>query len=249
MVNMAGWPAPPGARRLHEPDRASGFFAGRFQCYCLSSRDGSAFAWPEDDALWSARSPGSAESFTAFCLLYPCSAGPSCFPNFSSRGRWVKNRGAALPKEEAYLGERSEEHTSELQSRQYLHSFPTRRSSDLPGMVRPSPGPRTMPSGALAPRAQLSRSQLFVSSTLAPLVHLVSLTFPLEVDGSKIEAPPSPKGKRTSGRDRKSTRLNSSHANIYTLSLHDALPIFPGWFGLRLARGRCPLERSLPGLS
>src|SRR5947209_8756799 len=27
--------------------------------------------------------------------------------------------------------QRSEEHTSELQSRQYLHSFPTRRSSDL----------------------------------------------------------------------------------------------------------------------
>src|SRR3712207_5062669 len=26
--------------------------------------------------------------------------------------------------------------------------------------------------------------------------------------------------------DRKSTRLNSSHANIYTLSLHDALPIY-----------------------
>src|ERR1035437_6195669 len=25
--------------------------------------------------------------------------------------------------------------------------------------------------------------------------------------------------------DRKSTRLNSSHANIYSLSLHDALPI------------------------
>src|SRR5581483_1283178 len=31
-----------------------------------------------------------------------------------------------------------------------------------------------------------------------------------------------------SRRDRKSTRLNSSHANIYTLSLHDALPIFRG---------------------
>src|SRR5882672_960836 len=28
------------------------------------------------------------------------------------------------------------------------------------------------------------------------------------------------------GRDRKSTRLNSSHTEIYTLSLHDALPIF-----------------------
>src|SRR5476649_2697682 len=27
-------------------------------------------------------------------------------------------------------------------------------------------------------------------------------------------------------RDRKSTRLNSSHTEIYTLSLHDALPIF-----------------------
>src|SRR5476649_2282836 len=29
------------------------------------------------------------------------------------------------------------------------------------------------------------------------------------------------------GADRKSTRLNSSHTVIYTLSLHDALPIFP----------------------
>src|SRR5215211_5394088 len=27
-------------------------------------------------------------------------------------------------------------------------------------------------------------------------------------------------------KDRKSTRLNSSHTEIYTLSLHDALPIF-----------------------
>jgi len=32
-------------------------------------------------------------------------------------------------------------------------------------------------------------------------------------------------------KDRKSTRLNSSHAQIYTLSLHDALPIFLEWFG------------------
>src|SRR5581483_7502043 len=31
---------------------------------------------------------------------------------------------------------------------------------------------------------------------------------------------------RQAPEDRKSTRLNSSHANIYTLSLHDALPIF-----------------------
>src|SRR5215204_1297089 len=31
----------------------------------------------------------------------------------------------------------------------------------------------------------------------------------------------------SSGIDRKSTRLNSSHTVIYTLSLHDALPIYP----------------------
>src|SRR5476649_505672 len=35
-------------------------------------------------------------------------------------------------------------------------------------------------------------------------------------------------------KDRKSTRLNSSHTEIYTLSLHDALPIYlssrSGWF-------------------
>src|SRR5476651_1079911 len=37
-------------------------------------------------------------------------------------------------------------------------------------------------------------------------------------------------------KDRKSTRLNSSHANIYTLSLHDALPILR--LVVRLAEGR-----------
>src|ERR1035437_921357 len=38
------------------------------------------------------------------------------------------------------LIERSEEHTSELQSRRYLHSFPTRRSSDLTRPVFPPSG-------------------------------------------------------------------------------------------------------------
>src|SRR5947209_555621 len=50
---------------------------------------------------------------TRFCVA------PSCVPP----------AGAAPGRDEA--GARSEEHTSELQSRQYLHSFPTRRSSDL----------------------------------------------------------------------------------------------------------------------
>src|SRR5947209_4391433 len=46
--------------------------------------------------------------------------------------------------------------------------------------------------------------------------------------------------------DRKSTRLNSSHANISTLSLHDALPIltysFPGSAWERSSRGSCIAE-------
>src|SRR5476649_1390175 len=35
----------------------------------------------------------------------------------------------------------------------------------------------------------------------------------------------SPSSSQASSTDRKSTRLNSSHTEIYTLSLHDALPI------------------------
>src|SRR5476649_2192664 len=42
-----------------------------------------------------------------------------------------------------------------------------------------------------------------------------------------------------SGGDRKSTRLNSSHTEIYTLSLHDALPIF----GDHQSREREPMMR------
>src|SRR5476649_787529 len=34
--------------------------------------------------------------------------------------------------------------------------------------------------------------------------------------------------------DRKSTRLNSSHTEIYTLSLHDALPIYQLFFNLNV---------------
>src|SRR5476649_1374114 len=38
--------------------------------------------------------------------------------------------------------------------------------------------------------------------------------------------------------DRKSTRLNSSHTVIYTLSLHDALPIYPGQIGVHVGYRR-----------
>src|SRR5690348_15753156 len=44
----------------------------------------------------------------------------------------------------------------------------------------------------------------------------------------------------SNGRDRKSTRLNSSHPStsyVHTLSLHDALPIFPVFAGLGMHAG------------
>src|SRR5882672_1900688 len=51
--------------------------------------------------------------------------------------------------------------------------------------------------------------------------------------------------------DRKSTRLNSSHTVIYTLSLHDALPI--SWlhikFSTLLANCWLRMQRRWPGLN
>src|SRR5579875_975208 len=53
----------------------------------------------------------------------------------------------------------------------------------------------------------------------------------------------------SAGIDRKSTRLNSSHTEIYTLSLHDALPIYARSHraGDELDRGleRLPLARAV----
>ena len=51
VVNMARWPVPRGARRLKEPDSASGLIAGRFEGYGPCP-DGLALAWPENDTLW-----------------------------------------------------------------------------------------------------------------------------------------------------------------------------------------------------
>src|SRR5262252_8016705 len=47
-----------------------------------------------------------------------------------------------------------------------------------------------------------------------------------------------PDGELARGQDRKSTRLNSSHTVIYTLSLHDALPI---WRQHRISPSRVSL--------
>src|SRR5476649_1943269 len=49
---------------------------------------------------------------------------------------------------------------------------------------------------------------------------------------AKATTSPTPtplRGWKARGGDRKSTRLNSSHTVIYTLSLHDALPISRGY--------------------
>src|SRR3712207_2691187 len=51
---------------------------------------------------------------------------------------------------------------------------------------------------------------------------MVALPTPASSATASTVSPPYP----TSPRDRKSTRLNSSHANISTLSLHAAFPIF-----------------------
>src|SRR3712207_3822441 len=121
---------------------------------------------------------------------------------------------------------RSEEHTSELQSRQYLHSFPTRRSSDL------SLQTRLQLHQALGKRF---REVYAIQRKSTPLEAYV-VGFPTGVavgpccydtnprTGSPRVTRPVPQPRLPT--DRKSTRLNSSHANIYTLSLHDALPIY-----------------------
>src|SRR3712207_5360024 len=121
---------------------------------------------------------------------------------------------------------RSEEHTSELQSRQYLHSFPTRRSSDLhprgpgAGVAAHHPGRHTGAAGPLVPGAGPRRA-----------AHRVRPDRGRSGLRRRRHADDGPQGRRRLRHrwrqtDRKSTRLNSSHANIYTLSLHDALPIF-----------------------
>src|SRR5947209_6465108 len=123
------------------------------------------------------------------------------------------------------LRSRSEEHTSELQSRQYLHSFPTRRSSDLVHIRRcdaivfedtldrlHEAERRIVRRGGHLADAHLAR--VFVQQDRVGKGAADVNAEPVCHDSSLRSAP-----------DRKSTRLNSSHANIYTLSLHDALPI------------------------
>src|SRR5260221_595337 len=120
---------------------------------------------------------------------------------------------------------RSEEHTSELQSHRDLHSFPTRRSSDLEVLY--SAVEQFANETLRACRCECVAS---CPAFVAPVLKLICqdclsitrrITRYCHVAASRrIKAP-----EYASVLDRKSTRLNSSHTEIYTLSLHDALPI------------------------
>src|ERR1035437_9508950 len=52
------------------------------------------------------------------------------------------------------------------------------------------------------------------------------MPMPLAIPANSAAMLPRSASPNTTMVDRKSTRLNSSHADIYTLSLHDALPIW-----------------------
>src|SRR5687768_11629737 len=124
--------------------------------------------------------------------------------------------------------QRSEEHTSELQSRLHLHSFPTRRSSDLDWVK------------LAVNRARLSNTPAVfwldpARSHDCELIKKVNEYLKLhDTKGldirimTPVDATWFSCQRLREGKDRKSTRLNSSHGYIYTLSLHDALPILTG---------------------
>src|SRR5437588_637670 len=123
---------------------------------------------------------------------------------------------------------RSEEHTSELQSHSDLHSFPTRRSSDLRwwwGTVGRTDTAAVVLSQQPATAATRERLRHVLKNEA--IVELAGPDLPLAMDLAVTW-----NGWRgtlnAALRDRKSTRLNSSHTVIYTLSLHDALPISDG---------------------
>src|SRR5947207_693306 len=125
---------------------------------------------------------------------------------------------------------RSEEHTSELQSHSDLHSFPTRRSSDLRRSFQSGNHLHFLShgkSGVLGCMALCHRAVLRCDERCRPCQICVagrpcSCCSTLRSDSAWHVW--------KHCRDRKSTRLNSSHTVIYTLSLHDALPISGGHF-------------------
>src|SRR5260221_633456 len=141
----------------------------------------------------------------------------------------MRSNGSGRPASAAHSprprSSRSEEHTSELQSHRDLHSFPTRRSSDL--RVRAIVGVLVV---APAPEARVVAEATAHEPLVLGLARaLDAQRLPRHVLGCvptvRAARHPLPTRRGLVHRDRKSTRLNSSHTEIYTLSLHVALPI------------------------
>src|SRR5260221_156625 len=120
---------------------------------------------------------------------------------------------------------RSEEHTSELQSHRDLHSFPTRRSSDLQRTRNPDQPPDRPPDPPAVPRRFLQRRARGHPHRVAEPRSRCRHRRPDRHLGCPVRVGHSLQWPHRCRQDRKSTRLNSSHTEIYTLSLHDALPI------------------------
>src|SRR5260221_349896 len=120
---------------------------------------------------------------------------------------------------------RSEEHTSELQSHRDLHSFPTRRSSDLCSMRFAAVGCsiRQGPASSLHFASYTSDVRFAFANRQASFDR--SFLASGDFSNCRMSAAKSLAEWLSGKPDRKSTRLNSSHTEIYTLSLHDALPI------------------------
>src|ERR1035437_2977574 len=97
------------------------------------------------------------------------SRGPRAHPNRRQKPHRLSHRQDDLPRQPAAVPRmRSEEHTSELQSRQYLHSFPTRRSSDLEGSQAAGPSQQTTKAAPSVPPARRFAATASRSATNAP---------------------------------------------------------------------------------
>src|SRR5882672_10562141 len=79
-----------------------------------------------------------------------CGKGKLLCPECCGLGWSLKPTGHANETSRASACQRSEEHTSELQSHSDLHSFPTRRSSDLLVRERQAAVPGVLRSGLVA---------------------------------------------------------------------------------------------------
>src|SRR5947207_910591 len=120
---------------------------------------------------------------------------------------------------------RSEEHTSELQSHSDLHSFPTRRSSDLEfGRVLMRHHRHVGDADGVVAVADLGLIGIKIPMEWHQILRW-EIVGDARTDQRTADVAFEVGLKPIPGKDRKSTRLNSSHTVIYTPSLHDALPI------------------------